>query len=1054
MRNSIKIILLVVAPLYFASAQNDKSAIKLYEKLNKYYENFEYDKILEQEEKILDTFTGRGDTLEAVTAGFLAEAYENAGDYQAQLDYMEKELNIRREIPGDEYLDLALQNTAYAYLTLGDYEKSALLYEEFMEKFEREGKRINEDYIYSALDISSVYTETRRFREAEKLLKNLSKKLDKDHPLYPTIYNNMAYNYAWAGNYSKAEKHYLDALELTEEQVGTQNLEYISILANYAELHFKQATFQTAEKLLLTCLDIYERSGTDDPYYYANILSILSSVYVGFSDYEKSIEIMMEEADIRKKLSGEKSFDYANSLYNMAYAYYLFEDYKTALSYFDKSIAIYDELGDVESDYFTDLLTGKALVMLKLRDFEEAEELMTEALDIKREILGEDHPNYATALTNLGKVKSRNGNIDVALELMTNARKIRNKKLGKYHPKYAETTNQLAILNWNKEKFEDAERHYQEVFDNYFEQIDAYFPVLSENEKAIFYNTKLKKTFEEFNSYAVERAQANPSLIGKIYDYQLATKALIMYATNKVRESIMSSGDTALINKYISWVEGKERLSKLFSMPLNELEDKGIDIEEEMEKSNRLEKELSELSTEFSETFVKQNLTWEDVRNALGPDEAAIEVIRFRKFEPDSGGYFSNEIYYAALIVKNDTEHHPEMVLIGNGSTMETRYLANYRNSIKFKIDEQYSYKAFWQPIAEKIEDVEKVYFSPDGIYNQVSVFTLRNPETDNYLIDEKQVQLVTNTKDIIEYRKRKDSESDGKAYLFGFPNYNKGMADLNNNMASNELRGGMRGQTRGATRGMTRGGTRGGFEGDTDNLRSLRGSGLSRGLRGGLRNLIRGGGITMLPGTKREVEYIAELYENLEVNYDTLLHDRALEENIKEVDHPKSLHIATHGFFIDDPEPVEGENISYMENPLLRSGLILAGANRLLRPELDTLSGQSEDGILTAYEAMNLNLDHTELVVLSACETGLGEIKNGEGVYGLQRAFLVAGAKSLIMSLWSVDDDATQELMNLFYDEWLHTGNKQESFRKAQQQLKYKYKKPFYWGAFVMVGE
>jgi CHAT domain-containing protein len=146
----------------------------------------------------------------------------------------------------------------------------------------------------------------------------------------------------------------------------------------------------------------------------------------------------------------------------------------------------------------------------------------------------------------------------------------------------------------------------------------------------------------------------------------------------------------------------------------------------------------------------------------------------------------------------------------------------------------------------------------------------------------------------------------------------------------------------------------------------------------------------------------------------------------------------------------VNAENAS--NNPLLRSGLILAGAGHAISGGGTDISS-NDNGVLTAYEAMNLNLEGTNLVVLSACETGLGDVKSGEGVYGLQRAFLVAGADAMIMSLWKVDDAATQQLMTSFYTNWLKLGNKQKAFKQAQLQLMTKYKDPYYWGAFVMMG-
>ena len=129
----------------------------------------------------------------------------------------------------------------------------------------------------------------------------------------------------------------------------------------------------------------------------------------------------------------------------------------------------------------------------------------------------------------------------------------------------------------------------------------------------------------------------------------------------------------------------------------------------------------------------------------------------------------------------------------------------------------------------------------------------------------------------------------------------------------------------------------------------------------------------------------------------------------------------------------------------MIRSGLVLS--------DIIVPSNMKEDGVLTAYEVTSLNLDSTYLVVLSACETGLGEIKNGEGVYGLQRGFNVAGARYLLMSLWKVDDFATSMLMGQFYNNWLKTGNIHQAFTDAQQFVRADYPHPYYWGSFILLG-
>ncbi|HST19704.1 MAG TPA: CHAT domain-containing protein, partial [Blastocatellia bacterium] len=209
------------------------------------------------------------------------------------------------------------------------------------------------------------------------------------------------------------------------------------------------------------------------------------------------------------------------------------------------------------------------------------------------------------------------------------------------------------------------------------------------------------------------------------------------------------------------------------------------------------------------------------------------------------------------------------------------------------------------------------------------------------------------------------------------------------------------------------------------------------------------------LIGTAQEARTIKSLFPES----NTLLRQQATESALKQVSAPRLLHIATHGFFLTNglAASAAGTNIqstraisasAKVANPLLRSGLALAGAN--LHKNGD------DDGILTAMEASGLNLWGTKLVTLSACDTGLGEVKNGEGVYGLRRAFVLAGTESLVMSLWPVSDYVTREMMTAYYTGLREGQGRNAALRQVQlSMLKRKEREhPFYWASFIQSGE
>ncbi|MFC2126201.1 CHAT domain-containing protein, partial [Bacteroidota bacterium] len=648
---------------------------------------------------------------------------------------------------------------------------------------------------------------------------------------------------------------------------------------------------------------------------------------------------------------------------------------------------------------------------------------------------GTDHPQYATRIYNLGDALRFANKPFEGEKYLRESEKIRAKTIGRDHPRYAETINALAILSWDKE---DPEAHklYNDLFENYFHQVDKFFTVMSEEEKASFFNNRLRTGFEQYNSYVLNNRQRNPDLPGEMYDYVLATKGLIMYSTQKIRLSILNSGNEELIEKYNTWINNKEQLSKLFSQSQENIEKSQRIIDSLNVVTDDLEKELSLESEVFGKGQEKDVVTWQDIQKTLNKDEAVVELVRVREFNPGLGGTYTGEIRYAALILTSKTKKAPKMVIIEDGKGIEKRYLSVYRNSIRFKMDDPHSYNHFWEVIDKEMKGIKQVYFSPDGVFNQISINTLYDKSKKEYLIDRYNITQVTNSRDVYMLKTGQFIQGSSKdTYLFGFPNYNMGM-EKKDSEDNEDIERSIRSIN--IERSINRG---------------LRG--MDRSLRGSLRALIRGNNLLqMLPGTRVEVENIAGEFKDSDNKPISYLENEAIEERVKEVQDPKTLHIATHGFFLADQQLPEGpdENL-YYDNPLLRSGLIMAGVNNFLTQADDLVSLTQEDGILTAYEAMNMDLDDTDMIVLSACETGLGTISNGEGVYGLQRAFQIAGAKSLIMSLWSVDDDATQELMSAFYKNWIETGDKLGAFRVAQFQVKEKYKYPFFWGAFVLVG-
>ncbi|MBK6994836.1 MAG: CHAT domain-containing protein [Lewinellaceae bacterium] len=478
----------------------------------------------------------------------------------------------------------------------------------------------------------------------------------------------------------------------------------------------------------------------------------------------------------------------------------------------------------------------------------------------------------------------------------------------------------------------------------------------------------------------------------------------------------------------------RRRLASEYAKPIAER----IDVEVLHEKANTAEKELARTVAGYTEVI--RQVKWQEVQSALKPNDAAIEFVHFKVNFPKT----TDNTVYAALLLLPGAEQ-PRFIPLFEEKQLDSLLLRNSdRNELYVKqlyslanrgvivVDKPRKtlYNILWQPLEKELIGVNTIYYAPSGLLHRLNLAAIPiNP--DSVLSDRYQLVELGSTRQLVIPNQVKSSTND--ALLFG----------------------GIR------------------YEADTTVIRSsnTRPDSSSIVSRGALNfsyadSTLRSGQWNYLPFTEKEVNSVEKMLQKGGVNTQTYAAYNATEEAFKSIGasgnpSPRILHIATHGFFFPDPQTSEGIKtlptlnepvFKISEHPMIRSGLILAGANHAWKTGTPLKPGM-EDGILTAYEISQMNLSNTELVVLSACETGLGDIQGNEGVYGLQRAFKIAGAKYLIMSLWQVPDKQTSLLMTTFYKKWLEANMTiPEAFRAAQKELRDAGLDPYQWAGFVLV--
>lgn len=929
----------------------------------------------------------------------LAALYEMTDQYQLASETLKNasEAALQKYRDDDILYGIELTHLAKIRLKVGDYENADKDIARAIAVIDlRKNREFSE---YTSAYVDAIETQARLYG-IKGLFDEASANLERSRKIISrakgTITNELSSAEELSGlliqlgRYANAGKLQAQLFDEYERLYGKESIRLIQPLVERGQLLLARGDYTEAQRTAMRANKIATDAFGEQSTKAAPTQLLLSDIFTMLGDYEQAETYVAAALTNQEKQFGRNHIDVARSLSQLALIrFYNGNDpgeIEPVITEARNIIAT--QLGTANPRY-AEALKSLAVVYLSQNRTNEAFQLLTEAAEIwKLKTGSKNNINLASIHILTGDVYYQQRNLAKAEEFYGKARSLYEKFFSTNHPEYVKAISKLSKVYYMQRQYKASKRLIEEALGKYETFITDFFPALSEREKARYWNT-IKEDFEFYNTLAFGNLDDFKDLAGSAYNYQLLTKALLLSSSIKIRQRIMNSKDETLRQLYSDWTQKKELLTLALSMGPQELLENEIEPAALRQDVEKIEKELSIRSHDFAMTFEKAPVRFENVASALGDNEVAVELVRYRHFDH----VFTDSVIYAALFLKKSSRK-PEVVIMGNGSQMETRYFKYYRNAITGIVHDEVSYGVYWKPIEDKAGIASAVYLSADGVFNQINLEAIPTPDG-KYVIDNTNIVLVSNTRDL--YERRRDARGKARnntAYMVGNPTFY--LATTNN-----------------AT-------------------------------------------ISPLPGTEEEVLQLDFLLKQKGWETKDFVEAAAAEEAVKSVSSPRIFHIATHGLYrrsreISLSDQIKGNETIMTQNPLLRTGLLLTGAGDLLSKTNHNYN--IDNGILTAYEAMSLNLDQTDLVVLSACETGLGDVRQGEGVYGLQRAFLVAGARVLIMSMFRVDDEATRKLMLNFYQKWLAGGELRQSFTAARKELRVEYPAPLYWGSFIMIG-
>ena len=969
-----------------------------------------YQQALQIKKKVL----GKQHPDTATTLDSLAALYYAMGAYAKAEPLYQQALQIRKKTLGPEHPDTAqsLNNLAALYVAMVDYGKAEPLLVQALQISQKAVGPEHPDTARSFNNLAALYKDMGAYAKAEPLyqqaLQISQKALGSEHPDTAATIDNLAGLYKDMGDYVKAEPLYQQALHIRKKALGPDHPKTATSLNNLAELYRDMAAYGKAEPLYQQALEIDQKALGPERPATASSLGNLGLLYADMGDYAKAEPLYEQALEISQKALGPEHPDTATALDALAALYDEMGAYAKAEPLYERALQIYRKALGPEHRYIAATINNLAELYEHMGDHAKAEPLYEQSLQIAQKALGPEDPDIASMLNNLALLYLRIGAYEKAEPLFQQALQIDEKVLGPEHPNTATNLEGLALLKFDLGQVLEAKALAERSGKARLATLSKVLSFASEEQRLAY-----QSTLNPYSLFAVLEG-SNANLCAAVLRYKSVVLDSII-EDRLVAESSNSSQDRDLVGRLAA---DKHQLGQILlqtsNKPSAETNQKIENLEREVE---HIEGQLGRYVSGLGQSRRALNVTVELVQAAIPKDAALIEYVRYHHYL----GKGAFELRYGVAVLA--TTGPPQWIALGSAKDVDaavSRYQALVRGaSDPGALSESLEtlYAQLWAPIERALPPgLKRMIISPDGQLNFVSFATLLDAE-ERFLGEKYTVQYVASGRDLL---REVQPVTRIAAIVFANPDFI---------LASSRTVV----QADSAASSAT--------------AASLRGT-----EKRGIENLTFG----PLKGTQKECNRLVDAFQGWHLQTKAFTGQDATEASVLRVHSPYILHLATHGFFepedlLDTKSPEQPHvnlersvtHSRFFQNPMHRSGLALAGAQSTVEAwKHGEAPAVDYDGILTAEDVAALDLKGTWLVTLSACDTGSGEAKAGEGVLGLRRGFLQAGALHLLMTLWPISDETTVQIMTDFYDATRKTANPPQALAQVQRDWLVKIRK------------